>query len=138
MNREITFRGLKADGSSEWAYGDLVNCGGLKYIIPIDGPSSVKYLPKQDESYHTEIRAIAIKVIPETVGQFTGLNDTDLNNAFDGSIIENCDTKALQVVYWNEDKAAWYCRYLEDEKRIVSLSDSIGNLNKVIGNIHQR
>lgn len=52
-------------------------------------------------------------------------------------IIENCDTKELQVVYWNEDKFAWYCYYLIDEKKIVSLYDSLGNLNKVIGNIYE-
>lgn len=56
---------------------------------------------------------------------------------FEDDIIENCDTKELQVVYWNEDEAAWYCRYVNDESRIVSLSDSLGNLNKVIGNIYE-
>lgn len=71
--------------------------------------------------------------------QFTGLEDAQINgnDVFEGDIIENCDTKELQVVYWNEDEAAWFCRYVDDEKRIVSLADSIGNLNKVIGNIHE-
>ena len=74
-----------------------------------------------------------------TIMQFTGIEDAYINGTevYEGDIIENCDTKALQIVYWNEYKAAWYCRYVEDEKRIVSLSDSIGNLNKVIGNIFE-
>jgi hypothetical protein len=73
------------------------------------------------------------------VMQFTGREDADINGTevYEGDIIENCDTKALQIVYWNEDEAAWYCRYVEDEKRIVSLSDSLGNLNKVVGNIFE-
>lgn len=73
------------------------------------------------------------------VMQFTGKEDADINGTevYEGDIIENCDTKALQIVYWNEDEAAWYCRYVEDEKRIVSLSDSLGNLNKVVGNIFE-
>lgn len=71
--------------------------------------------------------------------QYTGLKDAHINGEeiYDCDIIENCDTKELQVVYWNEDKAAWYCRYVCDYKRIVSLSDSIGNLNKKVGNIYE-
>jgi glutamine synthetase len=73
------------------------------------------------------------------VMQFTGREDADINGVevYEGDIIENCDTKALQIVYWNENEAAWYCRYVEDEKRTVSLSDSLGNLNKVVGNIFE-
>ena len=78
------------------------------------------------------------EVIPETIGQFTGLTDSDIDGSlvFEGDVIENCDTKQLQVVFWHEEKAAWYCRYIIDSDRIVSLANSIGNLNKVIGNIH--
>jgi len=73
------------------------------------------------------------------VMQFTGQEDAQINGneVYESDIIENCDTKALQVVYWNDDKAAWYCRYVQDEKRVVSLSDSLGNLNKVVGNIYE-
>jgi len=71
--------------------------------------------------------------------QFTGQEDAQINGTkvWESDIIENCDTKLLQVVYWNEYKASWYCRYVNDEKRIVSLSNSLGNLNKVIGNIFE-
>ena len=71
--------------------------------------------------------------------QYTGLNDSGINGneVWEGDIIENCDTKDLQLVYWDEDKAAWYCRYFNDETHVVSLRESIGNLNKVIGNIYQ-
>jgi uncharacterized phage protein (TIGR01671 family) len=71
--------------------------------------------------------------------QFTGRFDAQINGkeVYEGDIIENCDTKQLEVVYWNEDEAAWYCRYLAVEDRIVSLADSLGNLNKVIGNIYE-
>jgi hypothetical protein len=73
------------------------------------------------------------------VMQFTNVYDAEVGSkeVFEDDIIENCDTKELQVVYWNEDEAAWYCRYVNDESRIVSLSDSLGNLNKVIGNIYE-
>lgn len=71
--------------------------------------------------------------------EYTGREDSEINGKqiFDSDIIENVDTKDLQVVYWNEDEAAWYCRYVNDGKRIVSLSDSLGNLNKKVGNIYE-
>ena len=74
----------------------------------------------------------------EEIMQFTGLHELGIygNEVYEGDIIENCDTKALQVVFWNNEKAAWYCRYIE-ENRIVSLENSIGNINKVVGNIHE-
>ena len=73
------------------------------------------------------------------VMQFTGREDAEINGkeVWEGDIIENCDTKLLQVVYWHEDKAAWYCQYVNDEKRVVSLWESLGNLNKVVGNIYE-
>lgn len=79
------------------------------------------------------------RIFSAIVMQFTGKQDS-LNggqDVYDEDIIENCDTKDLQIVYWNEDEAAWYCRYIEDEKRIVSLAESLGNLNKVVGNVHE-
>ena len=69
--------------------------------------------------------------------EYTGREDAQINGneVYECDIIENCDTKDLQVVYWNENESAWYCRYVYDEKRIVSLADSLGNLNKKVGNI---
>ena len=74
---------------------------------------------------------------PETLGEFTGRFDAQIDGKriFEDDIIQNVDTKDLQVVFWNEDKAAWYCRYVSDPKRIVSLFESLGNLNKKVGNI---
>ena len=71
--------------------------------------------------------------------QNTGREDAGINGVevWESDIIENCDTKELQVVYWNEDEAAWYCRYIKDESSVVSLAYSLGNLNKVIGNIYE-
>lgn len=85
---------------------------------------------------------------PATIGgckrkyedQFTGLTEykhLDGKDVYDSDIIKNVDTDELQVVYWNYEKGAWYCQYIKDEKIIVSLVGSLGNLNEVIGNIHE-
>ena len=111
--RTIKFRG-KCAFSGVWRYG---------YFYISKGNSIIR-----DENDNESI------VIPESVGQFTGRTDAEFDGleVYENDFIENCDTKDLQVVYWNEKKASWYCRYVDDESRIVSLSDSLGNLNKVI------
>jgi uncharacterized phage protein (TIGR01671 family) len=72
------------------------------------------------------------------VMEFTGMYDSyiDGKEVFESDIIKNCDTHELQIVYWNEKAAAWYCKY-HNSDRIVSLADSLGNLNKKIGNIYE-
>jgi hypothetical protein len=71
--------------------------------------------------------------------QYTGSNVAGINGTevFEGDIIENCNTKELQEVYWNEDKSAWWCSYIDQKGRIVSLNESLGNLNEVVGNIYE-
>lgn len=89
------------------------------------------------ENYNSD--RIKERVNKAVLMEFTGREDAEINGTevWEGDIIENCDTKELQVVYWNENEAAWYCKYINDEKRIVSLADSLGNLNKVIGNVYE-
>jgi hypothetical protein len=105
-----------------------------------NGKSLVKYVTEQ----HAVENGIDIdrpiwNQVDGPVMQFTGREDAQINGneVYECDIIENCDTKELQIVYWNEDKAAWYCRYVYDENRIVSLADSLGNLNKKVGNIFE-
>jgi len=120
MNREIKFRGQRVDN------GRLVY--GFYWVT-----SNGTYITHNGNTTHEDSF-----VFPETIGQFTGREDAEINGkqVYEGDIIENCDTKALQIVYWNNDESAWHCKY-HGENRTVSLADSLGNLNKVIGNIFE-
>ena len=81
----------------------------------------------------------ADKCIRWSFMQYTGSTEwkhLDGKEIWESDIIKNIDTGDLQVVFWNEDKAAWYCRYIQDESRTLTLNESLGNMNDVIGNIY--
>jgi len=70
MTREIKFRGKRKD-NGEWVYGDLIHTSPTDMSIVECGYFTVK------SSY---------EVIPETVGQSTGLKDKNGKKIFEGDV----------------------------------------------------
>jgi hypothetical protein len=76
------FRGKKHSG--QWVEGDLVSNDGRPIIIPRSNKDQIMKQP--NGAWH--IDSLAYDVIPETVGQFTGLLDKHSNRIFEGDKVE--------------------------------------------------
>lgn len=117
--REILFRGKRLDNGI-WITGAYHPGGGRHFIFPLALATDTS----------------RIKVVPETVGQFTGKQDKTGRKIFEGDIlrvIERGETLVGDVVF-NTDRGEW----------VVQGEDgSFCNMAKrkdveIIGNIHDK
>ena len=111
--RTIKFRG-KDHVNGEWVYGDLFRMNGFPYIYP----------------GHYE-------VIPDTVGQFTGLLDKNGKDIYEGDVVANDFGNANIVnmtVEWCTD-GYWALHEIDGDDTMHFVADYLKEI-EVIGNIH--
>ena len=120
--REILFRGKRKD-NGEWVYGNLITDGEDVYV-----------LPKEDLLKGLDIGGWidgvqAYEVVPETVGQYTGLTDKNGVKVFEGDIVCIFDGEYFSgVVKYSNEQGSFT---VDDTSLHYWVSDI-----EVIGNIH--
>lgn len=86
-----------------------------------------------NEEYNREpMKIIAVEVIPETIGQYTGLTDKNGKKIFEGDIIQSPDGEIFSVE-WQPFSVAWR---IKNSKRCFLAFMRCLDMFKVIGNIH--
>lgn len=115
MNREILFRG-KCPYTGEWLYGDYVLIG----VYP-----GIKIRGKEP----------FFPVLPNTIGQFTGLTNKNGVKIFDGDVIlYSGDDLINLIVEWSNDYLGYFVGLGLGETIEQPLYDLL--FPEVIGNIH--
>jgi uncharacterized phage protein (TIGR01671 family) len=123
--REILFRGKRVD-NGKWVQGDFVSNGcGIAYT---------DYLNE-----YGDIGEVFCKVIPKTVGQYTGLTDKNGKKIFEGDIVFVDllfhPKKYIGVVVYAKDCFAVDIEGITPAQHCLAYSKENGTL-EVIGNIH--
>lgn len=135
--REILFRGKKTDKNRHyyfnngWVYGDLIHSGGKYYIKPRANSVIVE----------GELGKLIVmrEVIPETVGQYTGMTDISGNRIFEGDIV-NCVYDGIlrtYIVVWDKDELDFKATNGEEQYRNNFMYLPCCDEIEIIGNIHE-
>lgn len=121
--REILFRGKRID-KDEWAEGSLLH----------DTEQNESYIAECFEDKAAYIR----QVIPETVGQYTGMTDKNGKMIFEGDIVryyQGYDYYSVMMVAWWKNGARFVIAFSDKLYSATSLI-SAHFYCEVIGNIH--
>lgn len=111
--REILFRGKQRD-NGEWFYGDLIH---LNHCVSIRSKDCAR------------------SVVPETVGQYTGLTDKNGVKIFEGDLIRSTETGETAIVQWFSEHSAFMI-WCKTSNQVDFLYECEKSIIEVIGNIH--
>ena len=130
MSRVIKFRGWDATGQKGWVYGDLVHNQKVT-----------------KEGLEPRVMVGGYEVVPESVGQFTGLNDKNGKEIFEGDIVVVYDFTSVYASKYQGVvrmyKCGWVVEYEDKTFGIIAhpklcFDDFADRKTEIIGTIYEQ
>lgn len=128
--RKILFRGKRVD-SDEWVIGGSI----IQYSF--NAEKVISLISSDVESLNWELPAN--KIIPETLGRYTGLTDRNGTKIFEGDIVRHynsiIDLQRFEIglIYWEDET----CKFMRTTPRAYCIEEICKLYEyEVIGNIH--
>ena len=144
MKREILFRGQLID-TKEWVYGTYHYSNDSKFHYILNREKMLLRAYHNDSEMALHEKEVH-EVIPETVGQFTGLTDKKRINIFEGDIVVAPSIRNGVIEYghsrfginWDYGtKRQTMLGSWGSVDNLRTLSDNYNSELEVIGNIHE-
>ena len=118
--RKILFRG-KSEDNGEWVYGYYACIGKHHYILT----GKLNLIGAVNFEHYL--------VIPETVGQYTGLKDKNGKKIFEGDTVWFGEEKERGVVYFDNSCSRFAVRF---DTFDAAFDHLYSNELEIIGNVH--